>query len=283
VSIDLLLAVALLTAEPSVTPSPSPDDLTFRAAIARMNALPAPPSFTYDADVRTSGGAFVMQPQSQGTIGLVMMAHPGSMQVDEERVSLAFDGSARMVTLLRNGSAAGRIHSPLFDPVWSAAFGWMSRHGLWPLPATAVASTPDPTADAPSTIAAVAATPAFAYRVARSEAAACPNGDRGRWLYVVPVRDPDTHPLAAVLLDDSTSSLCVVRFEEAFGSTSDVRVRGTSELHFDEVGPYTLATSLSIDVRGIVTDSMQPIHVTEDIAFRDFSFETPIPAITMSP
>jgi hypothetical protein len=108
---------------------------------------------------------------------------------------------------------------------------------------------PQPTGTPLKTIAIVARSPALSYHVIGSQAATCANGDTGWQLHVVPVADPQDHPLVGVLVDDRTGLVCAAQFEESVRSEPEAHARGAVELRFARVGDYYVVTDESLMLR----------------------------------
>jgi hypothetical protein len=226
------------------------NDAYFAHALARMNALPTPPSFTYIAQVRTDGGTLAIYP-SAGAIAttFVVGGMAGSEGSADDTLTFSFDQRNRAVYLIGGASTLGEVPTPIFDPTWNSAFRWMQNRRLFDIDVVQATPHPQPTGTPLKTIAIVARSPALSYHVIGSQAATCANGDTGWQLHVVPVADPQDHPLVGVLVDDRPGLVCAAQFEESVRSEPEAHARGTVELRFAPVGDYYVVTDESLMLR----------------------------------
>ena len=223
------------------------NDAYFARALAQMNALPTPPSFTYTAQVRTDGGTVTMYPNTDTvSTNFVLGGKSGSEGSADNTLTFSFDQHSRDVFLVGGSDTLGLTPAPIFDPTWNSVFRWMQHRRLFSLDVVAATPHPEPTGTPLRTIAIVAGTPALSYHVVSSKAATCANGDTGWQLHVVPVSDPENHPLVGVLVDDRTGLVCAAQFEEAVHSEPPDHARGNVELRFARVGGYYIVTDESL-------------------------------------
>ncbi|MGB6985733.1 MAG: hypothetical protein WBD74_07130 [Candidatus Aquilonibacter sp.] len=226
------------------------NDAYFARALARMNALPTPPSFTYTAEVRTDGGTVAMYPAADAiATTFVIGGKAGSEGSADNTLTFSFDQRKRAVYLIGGASALGETPTPIFDPTWNSAFRWMQNRRLFDIDVVQASPLPQPTGTPLKTIAIVARSPALSYHVVSSQPARCANGDTGWQLHVVPVADPQNHPLVGVLVDDRTGLVCAAQFEESVRSEPDAHARGAVELRFAHVGDYYVMTDESLMLR----------------------------------
>jgi hypothetical protein len=218
----------------------------FRATIARMNALPSPPTLRYQARIRTDGGTV-----SATTAKVVFF--PGGV----------FSPAAPDEVELQLTSAG--VPSPILDPTWSSAFGWMQHRSLLVRRAPPPSSTLDVTLP---TIAVVAAAPAVACRVVSERSGTCPNGDRGWQQRVVPLRDPDMHPLVGTIIDERTELFCVLEFEESIAAGDAMDAQGLAELRFQSAASYYVVTSAHLIMH--VQNASGVARMSADISLDDF-------------
>ncbi len=246
------------------------NDAFFRGALARMNALPPPPSFTYAADVQTDGGTIDMRRVSPNALNVIFFAG-GRVGIDGSASStftFSFDDRRRVTYLIGGASALGPFPGPIFDPTWNSAFRWMQSRRFFDVSVPSATPNPEPTATQLKTIAIVSRSPELSYHVVRTSRATCANQDPGWELSVVAVSDPENHPLTGVLVDDRTGLLCAMQFEESMKSTPDGHARGAIELQFDRAGGLYVVTAESIAVHLQAPGRISGMSAT--ISFRQF-------------
>lgn len=223
------------------------NDVYFARALAHMNALPTPPSFTYTAQVKTDGGTVTLYPNADAVATtFVVGGKSGAEGSADNTLTFSFDQHNRQVFLVGGADALGETPAPIFDPTWNSAFRWMQHRRLFAIDVTQSAPLPKPTGTPLKTIAIVAGSPALSYHVISSRPATCANGDTGWQLHVVPVSDSEDHPLVGVLIDDRTGLVCAAQFEEAVHSEPPDHARGAVEMRFGTVGGYYIVTDESV-------------------------------------
>lgn len=270
----LLAALAAATAKGQETPPPiDPNDAYFRRALARMNALPQPPSFTYAAQVLTDGGTIDMRSAGGENVAALFIAggKAGDEGTDDSRLTFSFDNRSLATYLVGGATALGAFPGPIFNPTWNSAFRWMQSRRFF-ADVTTVASTlsPAPVPTQLKTIAIVSRAPELSYHVVRAVRATCVNHDLGWELIVVPVSDPENHPLSSVVVDDRSGLLCAMRFEETMrGAPPSTATHGAIELQFDRIDGLYVVTAESIAMHLGVPGPIQGMSAT--IAFRQFN------------
>jgi len=170
----------------------------------------------------------------------------GSEGSADNTLTFSFDQHKHQVYLIGGASALGETPTPIFDPTWNSAFRWMQHGRLFDVDVVEATPLPQPTGTPLKTIAVVSRTPALSYHVIGSQPAMCANGDTGWQLHVVPVADPQDHPLVGVLVDDRTGLVCAAQFEESVRSEPEAHARGNVELRFARVGDYYVVTDESL-------------------------------------
>jgi hypothetical protein len=87
---------------------------------------------------------------------------------------------------------------------------------------------------------------------------------------LTPLRQPDTHPLRRVVIDDTDRRFCMMRFALS-GVDGPADYRGYVDLHFAQVGAYYLITDGFVDLRidqdGSALDWARFPFVYNDITF----------------
>jgi hypothetical protein len=248
--ISAVLLVALASAGAAAQEKSAPldqNDEYFARALARMNALPTPPSFTYTAQVQTTGGTVAVHPYADAiSTSFIVGGKSGPDGSANDTLTFSFDQHNRQVFLVGGADTLGVTPAPIFDPTWNSAFRWMQHRRLFAIDVVQATPLPKPTGTPLKTIAIVAGAPALSYHVISSKPATCANGDTGWQLHVVPVSDPEDHPLVGVLVDDHTGLVCAAQFEEAVHSEPPDHARGAVEMHFGRVGDYYVVTDESV-------------------------------------
>ncbi|HEX8806576.1 MAG TPA: hypothetical protein VF741_06485 [Candidatus Aquilonibacter sp.] len=243
----LLVALAFAVAAAQEERAPlDRSDAYFAHALARMNSLPTPPSFTYTAHVRTDGGTFAMYPSANTIATIFDVGNKGASGSADGTLTFSFDQRDRSIYLIGGAAPLGVAQTPIFDPTWNSAFRWMQNRRLFAVDVVTATPAPQPTGTPLKTIATVSGSPALSYHVVSSEPARCANGDTGWQLHVVPVTDPLNHPLVGVLVDDRTGLVCAAQFEEAVRSEPESHARGTVELRFSQINGYYVMTDESL-------------------------------------
>jgi hypothetical protein len=275
-----LAALALLTllATPAVlgqeTPPPvDANDALFRHALALMNALPLPPSFTYTAQVQTDGGTVDVRRVGLSDVDAIFFAggRVGPDGGSDSTLTFSFDDHKRVVYLVGGANTLGPFPGPIFDPTWSSAFRWMQSRRFFDVSVPSATPSPEPTATQLKTIAIVSRSPDLIYHVVRASRATCANQDPGWELNVVALSDPINHPLTGVLVDDRTGLLCAMQLEESMKSTPDGHARGEIELQFDRAGGLYVVTTESIAMRLQVSGPIRGMSAR--ISFHQFSLQ----------
>ncbi len=271
----LALLATLASAGAAAQESSAPvdrNDAYFARALARMNSLPTPPSFTYTAQVRTDGGTLAMYPAAGAlSTTFVVGGTAGDAGSTSGTLTFSFDQSKRQVSLVGGAKALGVAPTPIFDPSWNSAFRWMQNRGLFAVDVDVAPAKPQPapTGTPLKTIAVVFRSPALSYHVVSSVPATCTNGDPGWQLHVVPVIDPQDHPLVGVLVDDRTGLVCAAQFEETMRSEPDAHARGTVELRFAKVADYYVMTGESVRLH--LSSQIKPSDMSATITLGDFN------------
>jgi hypothetical protein len=212
-----------------------------------MNALPTPPALRYQAAIGTTGGTVSASSEK-------LVFYPGGTWS-----STASNEAA--VTFTSTGAP-----SPMVNPTWASAFGWMQHRSLL----VQAAPSPAPPVDVRlPTIAVVAAAPGELYRVVREQDAVCPNGDPAVRQWVVALHDPDSHPLIGTVVDQRSGLFCALDYEESVATEGDaVGARASAELRFAAVHTFYLMTVAQLQIhaqsyRGLAS-------MSADISLRDF-------------
>jgi hypothetical protein len=254
------------------TPPPvDTNDALFRHALALMNALPLPPSFTYTAQIQTDGGTVGVQRAGADNIDAMFVAggKTGAEGTANSTYTFSFDNRKRVTYLVGGANILGRLPGPVFDPTWNSAFRWMQSRRFFYESVGSEAPSPQPTATRLKTIAIVSRSPELSYHVVRSTRATCENQDSGWELNVVPVGDPENYPLTGVLVDDRTGLLCAMQFEESMGSVAGANARGTIELRFNRIDGLYVVTAESIAMHLALPGSVHAM--TANISFGQFA------------
>jgi hypothetical protein len=236
-----------------------------------MNALPQPPSFTYTAQIQTDGGTVGVQRAGADNVDAMFIAggKTGAEGNANSTYTFSFDNRKRVTYLVGGASTLGRLPGPVFDPTWNSAFRWMQSRRFFYESVGSEAPSPVPTATRLKTIAIVSRSPELSYHVVRSSRATCENQDPGWELSVVPVGDPENHPLTGVLVDDRTGLLCAMQFEESMGSLAGTKTHGTIELRFNRADGLYVVTAESIAMDLGVPGSVR--GMTANISFGQFA------------
>jgi hypothetical protein len=272
--IALLLLVVLTSASAAAQESPGPldqNDAFFRRALARMNAMPLPPAFTYSAQVRTDGGTVDMRRVGSDTVSAMFFVG-GTAGPDgsaDAAYTLAFNARARTVYLVGGAAKLGALPGPVFDPTWNSAFRWMQSRRFFDVSAPSSTPNPEPAQRQLKTIAVVSRSPELSYHVVRTARATCANHDPGWELRVMPISDPLDHPLVGVLVDDRTGLLCAMQFEEEMHSEPDGHAQGSVELRFETVGGLYVMTGESLVMHLLLPGNYR--DMAADISFSQFA------------
>jgi hypothetical protein len=268
----LFALLASMRAWGQQTPPPiDSNDGYFRRALAKMNALPAPPSFTYAANVQTDGGTVDMRRVGGDDVHAIFFAG-GKVGTDgsaDSTYTFSFDNRKRLTYLVGGASTLGPLPGPVFDPTWNSAFRWMQSRRFFDVSAARATPTPEPTVTQLKTIAVVSRAPELSYHVVRTSRAICANHDPGWELSVVPVSDAENHPLTGVLVDDHTGLLCAMQFSESMESDPNGHADGAIELQFDRAGGLYVVTAESIAMHLAVSGPIRGMTAT--IAFGQFA------------
>jgi hypothetical protein len=214
-----------------------------------MNALPAAPVLRYQTQIRTTGGTV-----SATKAEVVFFPGAGLSATGSDEADL--------------GLTSIDAPSPVLNPTWASAFAWMQHRSLL------VHAAPSPTPPSKTvdvrlpTIAVVAAAPAAVYRVVHEQEDICPNGEPGRRQKVVPVRDPDSHPLVGTIINQRSGLFCVLDYEEAVAGSGAVAAQGSAELRFASLGSYYLMTSARFNLHAETYRG--PSSMSAEISLRDF-------------
>jgi hypothetical protein len=272
VAFALLLVLARGASAAQQTPVPVySDDTYFRAALARMNALPPPPSFTYAAEVKTADGTVDMRRVGTDDVRAIFFAggEIGSNGNADATYTFSFDNRKRVAYLVGGATMMGPLPGPIFDPTWNSAFRWMQSRRFFDVSLPSATPLPEVAATQLKTIATVSRTPELSYHVVGRSRATCANRDPGWQLSVVPVGDPVNHPLTGVLVDERTGLLCAMQFNEAVSSVPDGDARSAIELQFDRIDGLYVVTAESIAMHLAVPGPIRGMTAT--IIFRQFA------------
>jgi hypothetical protein len=149
------------------------------------------------------------------------------------------------VSALTLEDGIARSDSPLYDPTWNGAAAF-ARYGLHPPPAPSSAPVPaTPGSNGMPVIGGVSVFTVAFYRLADGGAAVCPNGAAAEAVHLVAFRDPNTHPLTDVVIENQTQRMCSMRFQLHIDGA--VAYAPVVELHFAMVQDYYLSTDGFID------------------------------------
>ena len=235
-----------------------------------MNALPAPPSFTYAAEARTDGGTIDMRRAGANNVRAIFFARgqAGTEGNADSTFTFSFDDRDQLTYLVGGASTLGPLPGPIFDPTWNSAFRWMQSRRFFDVSTAAATPVPEPSTTKLKTIAVVSRAPELSYHVARTARGTCANRDPGWELTVVPVSDPENHPLTGVLVDERTGLLCAMQFDEAIRSVPEGHARGAIELQFDRVDGLYVVTAESIAMH-LATPGIQGMSAA--ISFSQFN------------
>ncbi|HTW82909.1 MAG TPA: hypothetical protein VMD91_02435 [Candidatus Sulfotelmatobacter sp.] len=158
--------------------------------------------------------------------------------------------------------------SPILNPTWGSAFGWMEHRSMLvhaarsPAPSSAAVDVRLPT------IVVVAAAPAAIYRVVHEQDEACPNGEPGWRQQVIAVRDADSHPLVATVINQRTGLFCALDYQESVEGSGAVAAQGSAELRFATTGPYYLMTGAHFSMHA--ESERGPASMSAEISLSDF-------------
>ncbi len=193
----------------------------------------------------------------------------GTEGTGDSTLTFSFDDRNRITYLVGGANILGPLPGPIFDPTWNSAFRWMQSRRFFYVSTAATMPSAEPTATELKTIAVVSRAPELSYHVVRTARATCANSDPGWELTVVPVSDPENHPLTGVLVDDRTGLLCAMQFDEAMKSEPNGHARGTIELQFDRADGLYVVTAESIAMHLGVPGPIRGMSAT--ISFRQFN------------
>ncbi len=138
---------------------------------------------------------------------------------------------------------------PFFDPTWFGAFralrdGMLGYQSSEPGRDSLTIAEPTPQPDGSlHTIAAVSVIGPGIYAVQDRGAAACPNGDAGRALHLVPRQRDPRRQLSDVIVDTGSMRFCMIRF----GWSASGLFTGFVEQHYADLDGYWVVSDGSLD------------------------------------
>ncbi|HEX3368777.1 MAG TPA: hypothetical protein VHS56_04300 [Candidatus Cybelea sp.] len=231
------LALSVLLAD--VAPAPSAATAYYDYALHATREAPQPLAAQYRTKISATGMKFDVRPY-RGEADLAIGYGTG-MKSSEEFDSQYSAATGDVTALI--GATPSRVRIPLFNPTWSGIAAWMkygfdgppAEHGDSASGAVAATSSPAPTASANAlrTIATVTAIDPGGYDITDGGFAACSDGAPGHRLLLKARRDPDHHPLTAVIVDTKTMRFCTMDFR--LGASSALSFTGAFELHLGDV------------------------------------------------
>lgn len=259
------------TAEPSA-------QAFYASAVATMDRVQQPPYVTYELQAQSDNVHVGLQ-----TIGenvWLRFEKPSSAPTDWSVKHRTQDYESEILDEA-NGGARYVSARPFFDPTWFGAFRAL-RDGMLgyqnPDPQRDALTIAEPTPQPDSslhTIAAVSVIGPSIYAVQDRGPAACPNGDAGHALHLVPRRHDPREQLSDVTVDLNSMRFCMIRF----GWTDALWFTGFVEQHYADVDGYWIVTDGSLDgtlrVLGIKTH-----HFIWDYRLTDMTFPQQLPPET---
>jgi CubicO group peptidase (beta-lactamase class C family) len=230
-------------APPATAAEPSAQALYARA-VATMDRVSQPPFVTYELQAQNDAIHVGLQ-TAGGNVWLLFQG--GSAPTDWSVKHRTQDYESEVID---EGNRGARYISarPFFDPTWFGAFRAL-RDGMLgyqnPDPQRDALTIAEPTA-APDaslhTIAAVSVIGPSVYAVTDRGPTACPNGDPGHALHLVPRHHDPREQLSDVTVDLHSMRFCMLRFR-----WSTLWFTGLVEQHYADVGGYWIVTDGSLD------------------------------------
>jgi hypothetical protein len=231
-------SLAFLTgARGAIADPPSPAE-RYAQAIAAMSDVVQPPYVAYRLEATSEGLEVGVKPDATGQIWLDL--HGGDDPATWTVSHRTIDYSTEILS-----PADGRRYvtqRSFFDPTWYGAYRALRQGMLYSQdpapPRTSLGGASPPPPGSLKTIGVVAVMGRGMYRIKDRGAAACPNGDPGWELRLIPREVTPEHQLAEVVIDDRSSRFCMLRF----ASPPDHGFDGIVEQHYAQVGDYWVQT-----------------------------------------
>lgn len=217
----------------------------YAAAVATMDRVPQPPFVSYELQARSDNVHIALQ-----TIGnnVWLQFQSGSAPTDWRVQHRTLDYESEVVDEGANGKRYISAR-PLFDPTWFGAFRALRDGMLGYQNADAqrdALTIAEPTAQPDAslhTIAAVSVIGPAIYAVEDRGTAACPNGDPGRALHLVPHEHDPRKQLSDVIVDLNSMRFCMIRF----GWSGAGFFTGFVEQHYADVNGYWVVSDGLLD------------------------------------
>ena len=210
----------------------------YSQAVAAMSEVVQPPYVAYRLEATSDGLEVGLKPDDAGQVWLDL--HGGDEPVSWTLSHRTIDYSTEILS-----TTDGRRYvtqRSFFDPTWYGAYRALRQGMLYSQdpapPRTSLGGASPPAAGSLKTIGVVAVMGRGMYRIKDRGAAACPNGDSGWALRLIPREVVPEHQLSDVVIDDRTSRFCMLRF----ASPPDYGFFGIVEQHYAEVGGYWVQT-----------------------------------------
>lgn len=271
----MLAALALSLATTAEPPSAR---AYYRAAVAQMRGVPAPPFVTYRTEIPAGQSTLVVRVEG-GSVVVVLEMGGAAPPIHWDVAYAAASGLAYVT--LADGT---RLQSTLatFDPTWTGVYRWMLR-GFSAAPLPVAPSSPPSSGSKASplpVIAVVSAMSADDYTIEDAGSGDC-DGHSGHALRLRATHDPQGHPLSGVTIDPATLRFCSLRFALRSGSVA-TNISSTVELHFGVVGGYYLVTGgrIESDVR---TMGIATAHYVTPFHYTHMTFPAALPAASDRP
>jgi hypothetical protein len=229
---------AVNTAAPAADTTPTQ---AYTETLRVMAALPQPNGIDFTATV-TINGAGIRLNRQEGLGALQIGVGRNFKSTDSWPASFRTAGATAVIHVA-DGSTL-RVRSPLFKPTWNTATTW-ARYGF----RGAAEATPTPVpvvqASAPpldmQVIGRIQSLAATGYHIEDSAPESCAHSEHPtRHLHFTPFRDPGTHPLTDVIIEDETKRVCEMRFRVA--TPAAVSLTGYVRVDFGERGGYWIVT-----------------------------------------
>jgi hypothetical protein len=213
-------------------------------ALDTMKSLTQPAYIAFATSVSSSGMGFTLDSDSKHeTVFGIGFGRGFSHQTTWQTVYRAEDD--RVVVTADKGERS-HATSPLFNPTWYGAYDWL-RYGLdgppsagvpqqSPSPTASIMPTPAVSKPSDRVLGLIQAIGVTNYRIDDRGSTSCPDGTPGHRLHLTAYRDPDTHPLTDVIVEESTNRFCMMHFN--YGGKGVTSFTGGFELDFGDSGGF---------------------------------------------
>lgn len=271
-------AMAMSTLVAAADEAPSPEQL-YRDTLANMQRVTEPAFVTYRTVVPSGHTSIVVKSDENGFAKVTIRA--SSFLEPERSWNVAYRGADGAATIDLPGQRRALTEIPLFDPTWRGAFRWM-RHGIIggqsvPAPEN-VAPAPDPSGNTtpPPVIAVVEVLGPNYYDAIDAGPLACSDGRPGHHLHLIARSDPVAHPLTDVVIDETSSRFCTMRFHQVVKSGPNNGFFDI-DLHFADKNGYYLINDGRV-TGGLRIYMLTALHLDTTFTYEDVQFPPSLPA-----